>query len=802
MTLNIDKLFQEALDAHVRGDLSNAKAAYEQILREFGEHAEALHHLGLVNLQLGRVAQAVRLISHSIEVDGANATALSNLAHCLNMVGRNDEAIVACERALKLGANDPAVWSNRANALRASGRAIESEESIRNALRLEPSNPVYIYNLAIALYDQGRYHEAKSELSQSLTAGNRSPELFNNLAACHVKLNDPDCACEHAKTAINLRPDFADAWATLGAAFYMKGEYSEALVCQDKVLSLRPPTPKAHIARSMTLNRQRRMHEALREANHATSMDCNYAEGWSAIAEHLIMLKKYSEALESSDRAIELNPKMATAWYLKAEALDKLHKYRSAIEALYTAVSLSKDEDTGLGALISCKLKICDWTGIEPILDRLRYEVEGKRLSISPFSALGVFDSVSTIQSVAQTYVEKKYSRLTKQLVSTWPIATSRKIRIGYFSSNFHSHAMMYLMAELFTLHNRNAFEVHGFSFGPNINDRIRQRVQVAMDRFYEVSSLSDKDLIRFARNKEIDIAIDIVGHTEDSRPMLFISRVAPIQVNYLGYPGTSALPNMDYLIADRTVIPETHRKFYSEKIIYLPNCYQVNDSTRTKSDRSITREQNNLPLDAFVFCCFNNTWKIMPDIFKIWMSILREVRGSVIWLLTDSEDARENLAMEATNAGVEPKRLVFAKRLPMDDHLARHQLADLFLDTLPYGAHTTASDSLWSGLPVLTVRGNSFASRVASSLLENVGLPELIAEDLRSYERLAVELGRDKTTVEYLRRKLKENLTAYPLYDTRTFTRNIEHAYMKMVDRHRNGLDPETFSLADTNSG
>jgi predicted O-linked N-acetylglucosamine transferase (SPINDLY family) len=370
------------------------------------------------------------------------------------------------------------------------------------------------------------------------------------------------------------------------------------------------------------------------------------------------------------------------------------------------------------------------------------------------------------------------------------------RIRIGYFSANYYNHAVAYLIAELFERHDRSRFEILGFSFGPDAKDEMSQRVSVAMDRFLDVRSLSDRSVAQLSREHEVDIAVDLMGFTKDNRFGIFAERAAPIQVNYLGYPGTTGADCMDYLIADRTLIPESSRQHYSEKIVYLPDSYQVNDSKRLISEKTSSRAEEGLPEQGFVFCCFNNNYKIVPGTFDRWMRILGQVEGSVLWLLEDNPWAGGNLRKEATRRGISPERLVFARRLPLAEHLARHRLADLFLDTLPYNAHTTASDALRAGLPVLTCLGEAFASRVAATLLRAVDLPELITTSEAEYEALAVEIALNSERCHAIRERLRQNLPTAPLFNTRSYTNHLEAAYGAMYERYQTGLPPEHLGL------
>ena len=436
-------------------------------------------------------------------------------------------------------------------------------------------------------------------------------------------------------------------------------------------------------------------------------------------------------------------------------------------------------------------MKICSWSGLAESLENISKKVVSNEKVATPFSLLALNDDALLHKKSSEIYVQSRYP-FNPVLETILKRPQGQKIRVGYFSADFHNHATANLMAELFELHDKSQFELVGFSFGPITNDEMRQRLEKSFDQFIEVANKSDIEIAQLSRDLNIDIALDLKGFTQDARTGIFAHRAAPIQVNYLGYPGTMGADYIDYIIADKTLIPPELQSHYSEKVISLPNSYQVNDRQRIISDKQFTRQELGLPENGFVFCCFNNNYKILPATFEGWMRILRAVEGSVLWLLQDNSWVVENLKKEAEKQDIVPDRLVFSERLPLPEHLARHSQADLFLDTAPYNAHTTTSDALWVGLPVLTLMGRSFASRVAGSLLNAVGLSELITGTQEEYEALAIELAMNPNKLEDIKLKLANNRMTTPLFDTLSFAKNIEAAYIKMYERYHAGLEPE----------
>lgn len=447
------------------------------------------------------------------------------------------------------------------------------------------------------------------------------------------------------------------------------------------------------------------------------------------------------------------------------------------------------------GPQLHLKMLACDWRGYGAAVEDLRRRARAGHAVSKPFSFLTLPTTPEEQLQVAKAYVAAH--GLPCAPLWRGRIYDHHKIRVAYLSADYHEHATSYLMAGLFAHHDRDAFEIYGVSYGRPDDSPMRRRLIGAFDHFIDISAMTDEQAASLLHDHEIDIAIDLKGFTQGARPGIFARRVAPVQVNYLGYPGTMGAPYMDYIIADPMVIPPEHETFYSEKIVWLPHSYQVNDRARVISEQVPTRAACGLPDDVFVFCCFNNNYKITPDIFDIWMRLLKAVPGSVLWLYEKHPDATQNLKCEAEKRGVSGDRLVFACKKSLPHHLARHRLADLFLDTLPYNAHTTASDALWAGLPVLTCQGKAFAGRVAASLLTAANLPEMITHSLDEYESRAWELARDPQQLGAIKTRLQSNLATCPLFDTALFTQHIEAAYKVMWQRYRDGLPPAAFHVS-----
>ncbi len=609
-----------------------------------------------------------------------------------------------------------------------------------------------------ALHQEGKLNAAETIYLEVLNKQDDHFACLYLLGGLLVQSRRYQQALEYLYKALKIRPDDLGSLINCGVANQELGYLDNALFNYDRAIAIDPYYPGSHYNRGNVLKE----------------------------------LGRLDEALQSCNKAIYINPNYASAHFNRGNVLKELGRIEDALQCFAEALRLNPEIDYLLGGFIEAKMALCDWSNIYDLINQLKIKIKKNELATIPFTTLVVTDDLELQKQSAQIYVGIKYPQ--KNILP--PISKyqkNEKIRIGYFSADFREHAVSYLMAELFELHNRNQYEIIAFSYSDSIcaQDNLRKRIEKAFDQFIDVREKSDLEITLLARELEIEIAIDLGGHTAGARTNIFSMRAAPIQVSYLGYLGTMGADYYDYLIADSSVIPQDYQQFYSEKIVYLPS-YQVNDNKREVSDKKFTKSEFGLPDNGFVFCCFNNTYKITPKTFDSWMRILNAVEGSVLLLLDTNQTATNNLRKEAIAKGVGSDRLIFGKVLPAPEYLARYHLADLFLDTFPYNAGTTASDALRMGLPVLTQTGKSFSSRIAASLLSAVGITDLISTSTESYELLAIELGRNPERLKRIRSRLVSYLPTTHLYNTKLFTQNIELAYQKMYDRYRNDLKPD----------
>lgn len=593
--------------------------------------------------------------------------------------------------------------------------------------------------------DARAFAEAEALFYQTLTIAPRSLPTLNNLAIAQFEQKHFADAEQSAERALAIDPASLDAHTMALSCQLERNDHGKALASCQAIGLLDPP-----------------------------------AQALCTVAYAFARLDRPQDAIGAFDRALAHDPDLAEAWVGRGNAAHKLRRYADAVAAYDRALVLKSDLSDIEGLRLHLKMQICDWRNYEAECAQVLAAVHTKKNSIAPFELLALPSSPREQLICAETYTARKFPPSRAPLWHGERYAHD-KIRLGYVSADFREHATSYLMARVFELHDRRRFEVTAISLGADDRSPMRARLQRAFDRFVDASALGDAEIAAAIRGAEIDILVDLNVLFAGSRPGIFALRPAPVQVNYLGYPGTMGAPYMDYVIADPIVIPPADQANYSEAVVYLPGCYQANDSTRAAADRVMTRAELGLPERGFVFCCFNNSFKITPHIFDVWVTILREVEGSVLWLLQDNDTAADNLRQEAAARGINPNRLVFAKRLPLAEHLARHRMADLFLDTLPCNAHTTASDALWTGLPVLTKIGDTFAGRVAASLLTAVDLPELIASTAADYRRLAVALASNPGWLEAIKTKLARNRTISPLFNSDLTTRHLEVAFTAM---------------------
>jgi len=681
-----------------------------------------------------------------------------------------------------------------AHLLHRAGRLDEARALCLQVLRLRPRQPQALTLLGIIAAQTGDFERAVALFTDVLQLEPGNLAAHNNKGNAHLALRQPAAAVASYDAAIALQPDQAPSHSGRGKALFELQRYADAVASHDRAIALKPGYAAAHFERGRALAGLTRYPAAVASLDEAISLGLDHPGAWYVRGGALYALQRFDAALQSYDRAIALAPHDARAHYNRGNTLVMLERPEDALASYDRAIALDPNTQSFRGARLHARMQVADWRDLTAEIARLAAAIERGEVVANPFEILALCDSPPLQRQAARNWVRATCP--PDGALSALPARGRHdRIRVGYFSADFRGHATAVLTAALFETHDRTRFELTAFALGADTRDEMRARLAAAFDRFLDLHGSSDGEIAQLARDLEIDIAVDLGGFTRGARPGIFALRAAPVQVSYLGYLGTMAAEYIDYLIADEEIIPAAQRRQYTEKIVYLPS-YQVNDTRRRIAQKRFGREELGLPPEAFVFCCFNSTYKITPRMFDSWMRILAAVPGSVLHVLGGAAALEGNLRREARARGVGPERIVFGARLPAPEYLARYRSADLFLDTLPYNAGTTASDALWTGLPVLTLRGEAFAGRIGASLLQAVGLPELIAATPEQYEELAIALARAPRRLADIRAKLAGNLGTAPLFDIAASARHLEAAYARMYERHLSGSAPADISV------
>lgn len=664
-------------------------------------------------------------------------------------------------------------------------------------LRPHKTNPkaAAAFSQALAWHQQGNLDQALALYQKTLERDPKHTDALVNMGLICLQRNQYAEGADWIQRSLKIDPRQPDALSNLGVAQAALKKHADAVETFSRAIALNPKDPVLYNNRGGALKDMYRQAEAIADFTHAISLAPAYADAYNNRGLAFYNLRQNDEALADFDHAIEADPNHAVAYRHKGLVLQELKRYKEAVGCYEKALAIRPGLPLVLGYLFYCLQELCEWQDYSLLVDAITSMLRRGELPVVPFVYLAL-PSNPELQQICARLSVKEFPP-PKPWPVTEPAQPGQKIRIGYFSPDFRNHAVTHLVAGLIEQHDRSRFEVHGFNIGPVADDPWRKRMENGFDRFYDVLEKSDDEVVRLAREIGLDIAIDLTGYTQFSRTRIFAERVAPVQIQYLGYVGTMGTNFMDYLIADSIVIPENERPFFDEKIIYLPHSYQVNDDRKVISDRQFTRQELGLPEQGFVFCCHNNHYKFTPEAFRIWMRLLDKVPGSVLWLIGGNEETMRNLRKEATSSGIDPERLVFAEKAGHAEYLARFRAADLFLDTFNYNAGTIASEALWAGLPVLTCKGNTYVSRMAASLLHAAGLPELVAGTPQEYEEIALRLASNPDQMKALARKLEGSRTTCALFNTAQTTRHIEQGFIKAHERHLAGLPPEHILVA-----
>lgn len=625
----------------------------------------------------------------------------------------------------------------------------------------------------------GQYENAQKIYMELLKKNKDNFVLHNLIGTTFLQLKLHDNAINHFNISIKLNPNFADNYNNRGIIFAEKEEFNNAINNYDKAISLKKNFFSAYLNKAIALKNMKKFQEAVNNFKTCANINPNEAKIYINLGNLFILLKKYSEAKNAYDKAIILDSKSAEAYYNRGELFQLyLKDFKSAIKNYEEALKINKNLDFVYGKLMHAKMQINDWKNFDQNLKIIRKKILNKEKVISPFPLLSLIDDPDLHKIVAMQHSQNIFKNKPKN--NGRKINIKKKIKIGYFSARLHDSPTLHLMFDVFKHHNKSKFEIYGFAHG-DTDDKWTKKIKKYFDQFHNISKLSTPEVLDITRKIDLDIAINLTGHTLHARDDIFFYRAAPIQINYLGYPGTLGSEIYDYIIADKIILPKKAQKDYLEKIIYLPNCYQPNQKSRDISKKNFTKEDFGIPKKSFVFGCFNNSYKITPIFFNSWMRILSKTNNTILWLLQSDHEGRKNILKEASKHGIASDRIIFADRVSVEEHLKRLGLIDLFLDTHPYNAHTTASEAIRMGVPVITLKGKSFASRVASSILTNANLQILITASLKEYEKKAIDLVANKE-ISDLKKHLANYKNINKLFDSKTFTEDLEKIYKEII--------------------
>ncbi len=789
-------VMQDALALQSVGRFQAAIAGFDRVLAVQPAHVEAWLCRGNVLMDMDQLAAALDSYDRVLAIEPSHIEALINRSDVLMNQGRPADAVVGYDRVLLASPDFAYAWSNRGQALSALKRYPEALDSYDRALRLDAQMVDVHSRRGDALENLGRHEEAIESCDRALKLHADFAEALNIRGNAQSSLRRFDDALLSYDRALVLRPDYPEALSNRGGALLNLGRHAEALISCDRALAILPGVAEAHNNRGSSLLGLRRFEEALAEFDKALKLKPDSAEMHSNRGNALQGLSRFGEAVKSYNEALGYDSSFADAHNRRGTALQCLDLMEEACASYYRVLELKPDTPWVPGHALHSQMQLSDWTDFGPRLDRVMARLREDGRAGTPFLMQALIDAPDQLRVAAETYAAESWAEhhLLPPLV---PPPEHDRLRIAYVSADLGEHPVAYLLAGMLERHDRSRFEVYAISLR-EASGQWRERIISGVDHFIEVVDKSDIEVTTLLRDLEIDIAVDLNGFTQACRTAIFSERAAPVQVSYIGFLGTMGAPYIDYLIADETIIPQEAQPHYVEKIAYLPT-FQMNDDRQEASGKTFTRQALGLPEEGFVFCCFNLNYKITPDVFDSWMRILGRVPGSVLWLYVKSPAAIRNLKAEVEKRGVDADRLIFAPRMPLEDHLARQAVAGLFLDTHPYNAGATASNALRSGLPVLTRMGKSFAARMGGSLLKAAGLPELITHTPQDYEDLAVQLAHDPERLAEIRQKLAANLAKCTLFDTQGSTRSIEAAYVAMHERFRAGQAPDHIYVKDS---
>lgn len=778
----LDSLMAQAQALQRAGRIAQAEPLYREVLRRSPRHFDALHSLGMLAFQAGHPQAAADLIAQALAVEPHDAGAHGNLGYALHVLGRHAEALESLDRALAIQPGSLEALNNRGNTLSVLGRHDESIAAFDQALAQRPDYVEAAYNRGNALHAAGRLHDAISGYDAVIAARPELAQAHNNRARVLQDLGHHDEALAGYERAAVLAPKYLHAIVGRGTARLALQQPAAALADFDAAVRIDPQHAAAHEGRGSALAALRRAADAVLAFTRCLDIDSTRLDARLQRGNASYEVRRYDDAIFDFEAVLTITPDVAGVVCNRGNALLELKHYAEAALAFERVLALDAAYPYAVGKRLYAQTMACDWRDLDGLVAQVHAGLAAGLPVIEPFAFAAIATDPMALRRCAELFAADQFPPRS-ELVAPGTRLENPKIRIGYLGGEFRNQATSVLAVELFELHDKSRFEIVAFDNGWDDGSTLRRRMAAAFDEVVSIAALPDAEAARAIVERRIDILVNLNGYFGLGRTGVFARRPAPVQVNYLGFPGTLGSACLDVIVADADTIPTGEEGAYVERVVRLPYSYQPNDRQRAIAAEAPTRAELGLPAGAIVFACFNNTYKITPATFASWMRILGSVDGSVLWLLQHDDAAARNLRAAAQAQGIAASRLHFAPRIRLDEHLARHACADLFLDTLPYNAHTTASDALWAGLPVLSCRGTTFPGRVGASLLHALELgDELLVEDAAAFEARAIDLARDPARLARLRTRLAQARDTAPLFDTPAYCKALEHAYEAML--------------------
>ena len=806
--------------------------SYQNALFIESDYAEAHNNLGNVLKEIGQFDKAIESYEKAVALKPDYIEAYYSLGDSFYEFGKLEDTIKCYKRVLEYRPNFTGMHNNLGNVLRELGRFQEAVLCYEKAISIDTDFVEGYFNLGITFQGLSKFDSALLNYKKAIEIKSNYAEAFNNLGTLYKEMKDFDSSIKSYLEAIDIKSDYAEAYNNLGILYKELGQLDKALISHENAINIRPKYDEAHNNLGILYMELGQLDKSIKSYKQAIKANADFIEAINNLGLVLMNLGHTQEAIQHYQKALKIDPSFALTYNNLGVAYKNLHIHDAASKCFKKGIALNPnyvdafcnyghlltemddlqealinyqkayeinpDTDYLLGTIIHTKMHLCVWSDYSKYLDELQAQLNDGLKRIDAFSFVALLDDPGLQEKVSTIYFEDRNPR-SNLLPQIKNHPKHNKIKIGYFSADFREHPVSYLTAELYETHDRNQFEIHAFSYGPDTKDEMNLRIKAGVDHFHDVREMSHKEIATLSRSLEIDIAVDLSGATHSSKTEVFAMLAAPIQTSYIGWLGTMGADYYDYLIAAEGMIPKKNQKYFSEKIVYLPT-YQVNDSKESLPKAIFSRKDLGLPEDSFVFCCFNNTFKITPEAFDSWARILNEVEQSVMMIYVSNKHAQKNLIKEIKLRNIDPKRLIFGERLSRAEYLDRYRSADLFLDTFPYNAGTTASDALRMGLPLLTINGNSFNSREAANIVNAVNLPEMITSSQEEYESLAIELANNPKKFRIIKEKLADNLPSAPLFDTPRFTKNLESAYKIMFKRYHDKLEVDHIYVEEIN--